>query len=149
MLVSTIDLKESLSDTPSFRAQLLDYDVELTQLDSHLKALIKCLRESNEISELYGRKMESFSKLLDSTPDLLNDKTIRNSQEIGGSRKKNIEALDTVKKKVALSLREIERSRTMLQLHIADVFISPLEAIVKEEIPRLKYFRIINGNLKN
>lgn len=138
MLVSTIDLKESLSDTPNFRAQLLDYDVELTQLDSHLKALIRCLKESLEISELYGRKMETFSNLLDSTPDLLSDKTFRNSQEIGGSRRKSIEALGTVRKKVASSLREIEKSRTMLQLHLTDVFISPLEAIVKEDIPRLK-----------
>ncbi|CAJ0896749.1 7908_t:CDS:10, partial [Entrophospora sp. SA101] len=97
-------------DSPKFRKELIDCENSVFGLENSIKNLVKLAKSSVDLASELG----SFAK---QQPE---------------------STIKSILIKYATSLQEVERSRRILNSHINEMFIEPLEAFAKNEILPLK-----------
>ncbi|KAJ9056707.1 hypothetical protein DSO57_1030135 [Entomophthora muscae] len=80
--------------------------------------------------------MEALSQILEASPAFLSPK--EKGDAFGSSGRKSPDVLVQASSRVASGLKDIERSRNMLHLHIGDILLAPLETTLKEGIPKIR-----------
>ncbi|CAG8582328.1 3281_t:CDS:10 [Funneliformis caledonium] len=120
-MTTPLNLYLCLEDPPNFRKELSDCENSVFGLEITIKNFVKLARASAELASEYTAKQLKFA------------------EEFGNFAKQQPESIiKTVLLKYANSLQEVERSRKILQSHMYDMFIEPLEAFAKNEIIPLK-----------
>ncbi|CAI2176475.1 13628_t:CDS:10 [Funneliformis geosporum] len=120
-MTTPLNLYLCLEDPPNFRKEISDCENSVFGLEITIKNFVKLARASVELASEYTAKQLKFA------------------EEFGNFAKQQPESIiKTVLLKYANSLQEVERSRKILQSHMYDMFIEPLEAFAKNEIIPLK-----------
>ncbi|KAF0389852.1 ArfGap-domain-containing protein [Gigaspora margarita] len=120
-MTSPLNLHLCQEDPPYFRKELADCEASVFGLEITIKNFVKLARASAELAQEYTAKQLQFA------------------EELGVfARQQPDSIIKSVLIKYASSLQEVERSRRILNSHMHDMFIEPLESFAKNEILPLK-----------
>jgi len=120
-MISPLNPHLCQEDSPKFRKELIDCENSIFGLENSIKNLVKLAKSSVDLASDYTIKQLQFA------------------EELGSFAKQQPEStIKSILIKYATSLQEVERSRRILNSHINEMFIEPLEAFAKNEILPLK-----------
>jgi len=123
-MTTPLNLRLCQEDPPYFRKELTACEESIFGLESTIRNLVRLAKASVELATEYTSKQLQFAD------------EFRNF-----AKQQPDSSLKLVLIKYSQSLQEIERSRKILHSHMSDMFISPLESFVKNEIQPLKEVR--------
>ncbi|CAG8479264.1 4814_t:CDS:10 [Paraglomus brasilianum] len=123
-MTTPLDLRLCQEDPPYFRKELAACEESIFGLESTIRNLVRLAKASVELATEYTSKQLQFAD------------EFRNF-----AKQQPDSSLKSVLIKYSQSLQEVERSRKILHSHMSDMFISPLESFVKNEIQPLKEVR--------
>ncbi|OZJ04193.1 hypothetical protein BZG36_02187 [Bifiguratus adelaidae] len=121
---SLLDLRLCQEDAPAFRKQLGENEESIAALETTMKALIKLAKAGVELANELSAKQSQLAAELTNFSNQDGDPIVV-----------------TALQKFSKSIADVERSRNMLQSHIRDMFIEPMEKFVREEIGPVKDMR--------
>ncbi|CAO3639358.1 unnamed protein product [Mucor fragilis] len=119
-----LDIRGCLEDSPTFRKRIQSHEESIHNFEHSLKSLIKLTRSQVEISTAYSQQQSDLAREFMSFAQAQDDPIVA-------------QALD----KFGKSVFEVEKSRNMLNTHVVDTFITPLDAFVRNTVAPLKELR--------
>ncbi|KAG1109009.1 hypothetical protein G6F42_015792 [Rhizopus arrhizus] len=122
-----LDIRGCLEDSPTFRKRIQSHEESIQNFEHSLKSLIKLTRSQVEISTAYSQQQSDLAREFMSFAQAQDDPIVA-------------QALD----KFGKSVFEVEKSRNMLNTHVVDTFITPLDAFIRNTVAPLKVSRSTN-----
>lgn len=119
-----LDIRGCLEDSPTFRKRIQSHEESIHNFEHSLKSLIKLTRSQVEISTAYSQQQSDLAREFLSFAQAQDDPIVA-------------QALD----KFGKSMFEVEKSRNMLNTHVVDTFITPLDAFIRNTVAPLKELR--------
>ncbi|KAL0138179.1 hypothetical protein V8B55DRAFT_1535746 [Mucor lusitanicus] len=119
-----LDIRGCLDDSPTFRKRIQSHEESIHNFEHSLKSLIKLTRSQVEISTAYSQQQSDLAREFMSFAQAQDDPIVA-------------QALD----KFGKSVFEVEKSRNMLNTHVVDTFITPLDAFIRNTVAPLKELR--------
>lgn len=123
MFWNSLNLKNCLADNPAYRQDLASTENALYHLESAIKSLNKLCKVTNDSGRVYNERNIQFADEL---------------YKFGKGTSDEDPILESTLSKFSQTLKEVERSRSLLLSHMNDVLISPLENFLNTEVSEVK-----------
>ncbi|KAF9363807.1 ADP-ribosylation factor GTPase-activating protein agd4 [Mortierella sp. NVP85] len=117
--MNVLELKACKEDTPDFRKQVNEHEDAVVALETTVRSLLKLSKASVDLAQEYS------SKQLQMAEDML---AVAQSQR--GHDNVVTKALETFSR----ALQNLERSRSMMNTQITQMFIEPMETFLNQEV---------------
>lgn len=121
--MNVLELKACKEDTPNFRKQVNDHEDAVVALETTVKSLLKLSKASVELAADYGSKQLQMA-----------DELIAVVQSQRGHDFVVTQAIETF----ARAIQDLERSRSMMNTQITQMFIEPMETFLNQEVVPVK-----------
>ncbi|TPX34182.1 hypothetical protein SmJEL517_g03071 [Synchytrium microbalum] len=118
--VGSLPIEESFADTPLFRSSLHQAESHALNLDASIKNMIQLQTEMSSAMEVYADKQIQFAEELKSFASPQDDMILT--------------AID----QFSSVLKDIERSRSLMNMHIRDVFTTPFSQFQSKELQPIR-----------
>ncbi|ORE11849.1 ArfGap-domain-containing protein [Rhizopus microsporus var. microsporus] len=119
--MTVLDIRGCLDDSPTFRKRVQAHEESIQNFEQILKTLIKLTRSQVELSAAYSQQQKELAETFLSFAQAQDDPIVAQALE-----------------KFGKSVVEVEKSRSMFNTHVTDMFIMPLDLFVKETITPIK-----------
>ncbi|KAI9269470.1 hypothetical protein EDC94DRAFT_598988 [Helicostylum pulchrum] len=119
-----LDIRGCLDDSPTFRKRIQSHEESIGNFEHSLKTLIKLTRSQVDLSTAYSQQQCELAREFMSFAHAQDDPIVAQALE-----------------KFGKSITEVEKSRHMLNTHVIDTFITPLDTFVKTTVAPIKELR--------
>ncbi|KAI8885870.1 ArfGap-domain-containing protein [Backusella circina FSU 941] len=119
-----LDIRGCLEDSPTFRKRIQSHEESIHNFEHSLKTLIKLARTQVEIATAYSQQQKDLAQEFMSFAVAQDDPIVAQALE-----------------KFGKSIFEVEKSRGMLNTHIVNTFVVPLDEFLRSTLAPVKELR--------
>ncbi|CAO3655098.1 unnamed protein product [Mucor hiemalis] len=116
-----LDIRGCLDDSPTFRKRIQSHEESTHNFENSLKTLIKLTRAQVDLSTAYSQQQSELAR-----------------EFLSFAQAQDYPIVAQALEKFGKSISEVEKSRNMLNTHIVDTFITPLDSFVKNTVMPIK-----------